>query len=74
MAKDTKLQSLFRGRLGSAVLSIVAIVAVQYGLSETEVNNIYTLVATLVASGTSLFSAALSVISKIREHRQGDAQ
>jgi hypothetical protein len=67
MNKDTLKQSLFGGRLGSALLSIITIAAVQYGLSETEVNGAFTLIAAMVASGTSLVAAVLAIASKIRE-------
>jgi hypothetical protein len=74
MKKDTLKQSLFGGRLGSALLSIITIAAVQYGISETEVNGAATLIAGTLASGTALISAGLAVVSKIRETTKGETK
>lgn len=68
--KDTKVQSLIRGRLGAAVLSLVATLSIIFGLTPdqqqtaTELTN---QVFQWIGGGSAIGAAVLAFLSKLRE-------
>ncbi len=70
MEKDTKVQSLIKGRLGASVLSLVGFACIAFGLSpdDTQVatdmtNQIYA----YIGGGSVLLASIMSFFSKFRE-------
>ena len=69
--KDTKLQSLIRGRLGAAVLALVAFASVAFGLSPADsatATDSANAVMTWVATGSTLLASVMAFFSKFREN------
>jgi hypothetical protein len=68
--KDTKLQSLLKGRLGAALLAAVSFACITFGLSPEDsqtATDSANAVMIWVASGSSLFAGIMAFISKLRE-------
>ena len=68
--KDTFIQSAIRGRIGSAVLAVVAALSIIFGLSPDEQQAAATMtndVMQWIAGGSALGSGILAAISKLRE-------
>lgn len=73
MQKDTKVQSLIRGRIGAAVMAAVAFLGIAFGLGPDEQQTAATLADNLVqwvAGGAALLSGIGAAFSKFREGKK----
>ncbi len=61
--KDTKLQSLRRGRYGAAVLALVAVISAGFGMAESDQIQL----KSLVESGLVLLAGIMAFKSKFKE-------
>ena len=67
---DTKVKSLIRGRLGAAVLALVAFLSVTFGVSPEDSQTATTITNSVfewIIAGSTILSAVMAFFSKMRE-------
>lgn len=68
--KDTKVQSMLRGRIGAAIMAMVSFLCITFGLSPEDsqvATEGATTIMNWVASGSVLAAGTMAFISKLRE-------
>lgn len=68
--KDTKVQSLLRGRIGAAILSLVAFMCVVFGVSPEDSNTATMMTNQIfdwIGGGSALIAGIMAFVSKLRE-------